>query len=288
MRSRPAFHLALSSALSSALALGCTTSGDVLRRLDAGDDAGAPESCDPGMAMGGAWTPSGGPNLHVIDGAFTPGEWDGVRPLEGLYTDAYMDLRGGWLHVINDWRANQQGIRGDCNNRFLVSAGGRLIDIRVFGDGRVSVDGRPVTSEGAYGLGSSPRYAYPHTIFEFRVRVDATEAAMCCLDPVSLGECDTHVREPMVFMVQRTGGSLLTRSAQLGLVRRLGIGEPCGDGSGVCEDGLTCWVDGRTGVCIELDRDGGVPSDGGLPDAAMPDEDAGPADAGAPDSGGPG
>src|SRR6185369_4574634 len=104
---------------------------------------------------------------HVIDGRFTGEEWANATRLEGLLTDVYLDYEAPFLYMLNDWRANSQGIRTDCYNQFLLRVGDQLIDLKVYGDNHVEVTGA-VKAAGAYSLSPSPQWSTPHAIWEFK------------------------------------------------------------------------------------------------------------------------
>lgn len=203
-------------------------------------------------------------NIHVVDGQFGREEWASAVPLEGVLTDVYMHVQNGRLYFLNDWRRNTEGIRPDCNNYFRFSLPSGRIDLRVFGDGRVEVTRGgeliEVGAEGAYGFGPSPAYPLSHTIYEFSLPLEDEELDICCFDPVSLSTCEDHEREPMVVSVQRSGGSGTVRVRRQipPDVTRLGDGDSCGEGQGICEDGFRCI--GR--ACVRS-----TPRDAGAPDA---------------------
>lgn len=230
--------------------------------------------CAGGLSGADEWvqqTPS--ENLHVVDGAFTGAEWEDTTRLEGLFTDVYMDYRDGRLYFLNDWRANGEGIRPTCFNYFQIQLGDSFLDLRVYGSGEVEVtrDGvpQPHRAEGAYGFGPSPENAEPHTIYEFSLEIEATQIDVCCFDPLTESSCEDLAHEPVVVSLRVRGGAPeVRRAVPAGSVTRLGRGEACGDGQGVCEDGLHCERDGERRVCL---GPGPVPE----PDAG-PRPDSGP------------
>lgn len=182
---------------------------------------------------------------HVIDGRFTGSEWDGTTRLEGLFTDVYMDYRNGRLYFLNDWRANDEGIRPDCFNYFQIRMGLEWIDLKVYGDGHVVVtrDGVDVSenAQGAYGFEPSPRRPDPHTIYEFSLAAEAGLIDVCCFDPLTESSCDELAHEPMVVSIDATGSApRVQRNVPEGSVPRLDEDAPCGDGQGICKDGLSC------------------------------------------------
>lgn len=213
-----------------------------VEELDAGPaDAGRPIRCVPGPPDD-AEPIAQLPGPVAIDGAFTGTEWDGVEPLEGLYADVYLDVRGGDLVLLNDWRGNQEGIELDCFNRFELTVAGRPMTIRVFGDGRVEVDGATSTVAGAAGFGPSPRNPDDHTIYELSVSDVETPTDVCLFDPLTLAGCAALAQEPMVFSVVTSLDDRLVaqRSTRSSSLPRLGDGALCANGDGVCEAGLRC------------------------------------------------
>lgn len=240
-------------------------------------DAGPPVVCLPALTGTGDWkTQLVSTVPHVVDGRFTGAEWDHATKLEGLFTDVYMDYRDGRLYFLNDWRANGEGIRPDCFNYFQVRVGTDWIDLRVFGDGHVEVHraGAPVAiaAAGAYGLGPSPNYPQPHTIYEFSLPVDLPDIVVCCIDPLFESTCGQLTEEPMAVSLRVSGGVMqVRRQIVAGAVARLGAEAACGSQQGICADGLEC--NGDRHVCA---LPGVMPIDGG--DRA----DAGPIDAGMP------
>lgn len=218
-------------------------------------------------------------NRHVIDGAFTGSEWEGATRLAGLFTDVYMDYRDGRLYFLNDWRSNDEGIRPDCFNYFQIRVAQDWIDLRVYGDGHVEVRRNDTEVDllalGAYGLGPSPTWPVPHTIYELSLAIEAEQIDVCCFDPLTESTCDVLAREPTVVSLRRSGSGIqVTRQVEAD-VRRLSAGERCGDGQGVCADSLHC-VHRSEGARCASTPDAGPP-DGGLPSFdAGPSEDAGP------------
>ena len=109
----------------------------------------------------------------VIDGDFSPHEWDCAKPMTGMYSFLYVRLEGSNLHVLNDWHLrDDQPVSANMYNLFLFSTGNgaQTWDIRVYGDGHVTtlLNGKPYTAiAGAAGFHASPLVAEPHTIFEF-------------------------------------------------------------------------------------------------------------------------
>lgn len=209
---------------------------------------------------------------HVVDGRFTGGEWEAATRIEGLMTDVYVDLQDGRLYFLNDWRSNTEGIRPDCFNYFRLTVGDEDIELRVFGSGEVEVtrDGVDVSDNavGAYGFGPSPMVEEPHTIYEFSLGVSANEIDVCCFDPVTESTCDVLAQEPMVVSIRAARGVEVRRSVPVG-TRRLPRGARCGEGQGICEDGLSCARVGDGRECV-------VPAAAPAPDAGAPRPDGGP------------
>lgn len=208
---------------------------------------------------------------HVIDGAFTGDEWADVEPQQGLFTDVYIEYRAGRLYFLNDWRANDDGIRPECFNFFSFKVGGDRLELRVFGNGDVVVSRRGVEiehdAEGAYGFGPSPVEPSPHTIYEFSIPLPTGEEInICCFDPVTFASCDVLRKEPMVISLRASDGVQVRRSVPIGSTLRLSRGAACGAGQGICEDGLTCARVGDAQQC-----EGASPPDAGVGDAGAVD-----------------
>ncbi len=242
--------------------------------------AGPVVACLPALAGTGDWErqdTTAAP--HVVDGQFTGGEWDGATALEGLFTDVYMDYRDGRLYFLNDWRANDEGIRPNCYNYFQVRIGDEWIDLRVFGTGEVQVrrgdEPVAIAASGAYGFDPSPTSMAPHTIYEFSLAVDVPEVVVCCIDPLLESSCDQLSVEPMAVSMRLSGGAVqVRRQIAAGSVARLPVEAACGNQEGICADGLSC--DGPRRACVvpvPTTVDAAVADDAAL-DANLPD--AGP------------
>lgn len=254
---------------------GCTFGGEVLAHAPRRDGGSFPRvdggtGFSAGRCASGptttTWAELFAPSApHRVDGELDVGEWDGVEPLEGLYTDVYLDVRDGFLYVLNDWRANTEGITSSCFNLFALTIEGRQVELKVYQDGTLEMNGASLSGEGAYGFGPSPRWPTPHTIYEFRIPVGEGTVNVCCLDPTTRIACSELAREPMVFSIVSGPDGTRSRRSQGNPVRRLGVGAECGNREGVCEDGLTC-----SALRCEL----AAPSDGGMPDAGTPDAGA--------------
>ena len=156
--------------------------------------------------------------------------------MEGTYTDVYMDYEDGHLFVLNDWRSRSQDIPPDCYNAFSLRLGGQDVALHVYGDGHVEVFGAELDSDGAYGLGTSPAWDSPHTIYEFSLAVAPGQIDMCCTDPVSGGSCEMRT-EPITYSIVAGDAPRAGRTIPR-TVERLGEGEGCD--RGVCGAGLTC------------------------------------------------
>lgn len=205
--------------------------------------AGCDSDCDAPPGQGGRWIDVSHPGApHVIDGRFSADEWAHVPPMEGVLTDFYADARDGYLYVLNDWRANTETILPGCHNYFRLVIDGQPIEVRVYGDGSVSVSGAELDGEGAYGFGPSARYPYDHTIYEFRVELPpgASVVNVCAKDPVSGSSCEEHAHEPCHFQLARAGDAVRVRRTVPAEVARIAAGLPCGELSGICADGLFC------------------------------------------------
>lgn len=220
-------------------------------------------NCDR-PAYGSGWQAVLTPTApHVIDGRFTGDEWVHVPPLQGQYTDVYIDVRGGNLYLLNDWHVNDQGSSEGCFNLFALEIGGRRLEVRVFSE-RIEVDGLDVTGDGTAGFGPSERYPEPHTMWEFRIPFASTsDVIVCAHDPASYSAClapptdstcatqPLLTSEPTVFTIA-ADGSRVRRSVPPG-VPRIPEGGPCGIELGVCEDGLSCDAEGGARSCRVFD-----------------------------------
>ncbi len=240
----------------------------------------APYECRGGISGVAEWVAQAPTvNAHVVDGAFTGEEWTGATRLEGMFTDVYMDYRDGRLYFLNDWRSNEEGITPNCFNYFQIRVGTGYLDLRVFGDGHVEVTRDyvrvDVDAEGAYGLGPSPKWATPHTIYEFSIPLVATQIDVCCYDPITSTSCDRLTHEPTILSLRpTTAGVEVSRQLPPG-VPRLELGATCGTGEGVCVDGARCEKSGAIAICVSI-PDAGPPADAGPPDAGAPPDDFGP------------
>lgn len=232
--------------------------------------------CNPPDPASSAWM--GQPLLarpHVIDGQFGDGEWDGVIPLEGVLTDVYLAYQAPYLYVLNDWRGNVEGIDPECYNEFRLKVGLERVVLRVFGDGRVTVDGGELEAKGAYAFSASPRWSMPHTIYEFRVAVPGTGTiSVCAMDPVNALNCEQLVNEPVVFAISYSAGATSVAREPEESVAELVEGATCGRGEGICRQGLSCVQESGTAICVLQTPPEGSDEDG---------EDAGPADASSDD-----
>lgn len=206
---------------------------------------------------------------HVVDGRFSGAEWGRAHRLEGVLTDVYLDYADGYLYVLNDWRANVEPITPDCFNRFNLNAAGNNVEIRVYGDGHLEVDGLPVDGEGAYGFTASEGWSEPHTVYEFRLRVPEGPIALCCLDPTSGSTCEVLTREPIEFLINASSAGVEVARDRTGEVPALLLGQGCGE-VGVCAAGLACLPLGSGHACARV---GPEP----VPDAALTPRDAAPA-----------
>ena len=220
-------------------------------RLDPGD-----WRCPPPPS--GDWTQNAFPEVpHVVDGDFSGGEWAGVQPVSGMFTDLYLDWAAPSLFAINDWRANEEGVRGDCYNRFDLCVDGRpLYELRVHGDGHAEarVGDRIVAavSEGAAGFGPSPAFRTPHTIYEFRLDLEGSPSwvSVTAKDPDSLEQCEILTEEPAYGGIDVGGDRGRVARGIEGDVPWLPPGASCAVGEGLCEDGSRC-VDGPNGpTCV--------------------------------------
>ncbi len=207
------------------------------------------------------------PVEHVIDGEFSGGEWDSANPLQGRLTDLYLDFEAPYLYLLNDWRANTEGVRPDCFNLFVLWVEEREIEVRVFGSGEVTarLDGARADDlvTGAYGFGSSPGWSTPHTIYEFQLDTGIASGAVnvCCFDPTTESTCEILTEEPLVgtLFVGAGGGVEVGRDVP-GDEYRPGSGELCGDGEGICADGSRCVEVDGVARCAQVDPSARCPA----------------------------
>jgi hypothetical protein len=231
------------------------------RNTDAGMDANVPSCGKPTTGTAAPFSQPASSVAHVIDGRFTGQEWANAIRLEGLFTDVYLDYRAPYLYMLNDWRANAQGIRPDCYNQFDLNVGGDRVDVKVYGDDHVDVTGATEVA-GAYSLSPSPLWTTPHTIWEFKLAVKSDQIDICCYDPVTSASCDQLSQEPSIFSIQTNGGGglLVTRTTPAS-TSVLANGSACGGGQGICGSGSTCLTSDAGTVCTagsEVDAGGPV------------------------------
>ncbi|MEM6956907.1 MAG: hypothetical protein AAF645_14530 [Myxococcota bacterium] len=228
------------------------------------DEYSCPNECQPGERCdtqcpalpAPVLTDSGEPvAAHVVDGSFTGEEWAHVVPQEGVMTDLYLDYADGHLYLLNDWRANTEGIRPDCFNHFQFTLEDTKVTMKVYGNGRVEVllndEPNPEVGQGMYGFGPSPLNPTPHTMFELSLELDVDVANVCCTDPVSLSTCEIMQREPVSFTIDARGARPRVGRFVPERVVQLSEGAPCGTGeTGVCSEGLRCQRVGAGRACI--------------------------------------
>ena len=183
---------------------------------------------------GGAWAAGacGVPfeATPTVDGTFTgwnatPGgplnktEWAHAKPVHGKFGWFYLAVPDcNSFYMLNDWyhRAESPICPAMYNLfRFSTGNGAQHWEVRVYGDGAISVlrNGEPYQGgKGGFSYGPSPNEPKPHTIFEFGVTgVQPGELAMLAHDPEMLQPTpvDTTpgcanpdgalVREPTIF-----------------------------------------------------------------------------------------
>src|SRR5262249_28971673 len=140
-------------------------------------------------------------HAHVIDGQFTGDEWAHAERLEGMLTDVYFDYQAPYLFMLNDWRANSEGIRPECYNQFNLKIGCYRIDLKVYGDGHIEVSDS-YAGEGAFAVATSPHWAVAHAIWEFALEVPDGQVDVGCMDPVNMWNCEQLTAEPVMFSIQ--------------------------------------------------------------------------------------
>lgn len=100
-------------------------------------------------------------------------EWSDITPQEGRYSKIYFDYDGTTFHVINDWIANQDGLRADEFNRFNFTIGTTPYEIRIFSDPLLTTitGGTLLNFQSATGWATSPNLNVNHAIWEFQFDV---------------------------------------------------------------------------------------------------------------------
>ncbi len=162
---------------------------------------------------------------RILDGAFSPGEWDGAQPARGRYSDLYAQYCNGILHVLNDWvLGTDEPDPNECYNLFEVfTAGGaehwgifvyhsKQRGIRVFRNGVDVTSDTSIVLGGAFGYGTSPRSDTPHTIYEFAIRASEGTWWLQLCDPGPSSSCrqtqTVPPLEPAPFSVSLAGTTL--------------------------------------------------------------------------------
>ena len=142
---------------------------------------------------------------HTVDGFFTdwvpgalcpPGalctyEWFDISPQVGQYSKVYFDYTGTRFYIMNDWIVNTGGMNPTDYNLFTITADKDSWDLRVYGDGTVTLlkNGVPdPTAQGAYGFGSSPNLNTNHTMWEIAIDVGSSRIIEDPKDPRSPGQ----------------------------------------------------------------------------------------------------
>ncbi len=141
-------------------------------------------------------------DARILDGTFSPGEWDGAEPARGRYSDLYAQYCNGILHVLNDWvLGTDEPDPNECYNLFEVFTAngtehwGILVyhskqrGIRVFLNGQDVTDDTTIVLGGAFGYGPSPRSLEPHTIYEFAIRASEGSWWLQLCDPGPTSSC---------------------------------------------------------------------------------------------------
>lgn len=101
-------------------------------------------------------------------------EWSDITPQQGRYSKIYFDYVGTTFYVVNDWFANQDGMRPDEFNRFTFKIGTTPIEIRIYPDGGQVLGGTLTNFKSATGWGKSPNLDTDHMIWEFQFDVEPT------------------------------------------------------------------------------------------------------------------
>ena len=160
---------------------------------------------------------------HTSDGMFGVGEWDGVTPAVGRFTNAYFDYCDGFLYILNDWIYNpERKVRPDCYNLFnaFTGNGQEQWELKVYGSGLVeaSLNGNLLAqpnATGAVGFGTSPlRPNQNHTIFELAFAASSGSFGVQLHDPGPRFGCEILEEEVVNFVgTARRGGGMVIETA---------------------------------------------------------------------------
>jgi len=126
---------------------------------------------------------------HTVDGQFTGWtptattfEWFDITPVVGQYSKLYYDyvdnLSMSRFFVMNDWFVNTESnpttYPGDYN-QFLITAGSDLYEIRVYGNGSLTLTKNGLADstyyEGGFFFGTSPNSSTAHTMWEIAINL---------------------------------------------------------------------------------------------------------------------
>ena len=167
---------------------------------------------------------------HVCDGKFTGwkvggglDEWAGVQHAVGRFTNAYFNYDGTHLHILNDWRYNDETpVNPTCYNLFNAWTGNGREKwvLKVYGSGKVYVElnGNEVNQTaadacGAIGFHTSPlETEKPHSIFELSFAASPGRFFVQLHDPGPRFGCDVLESEPATFTghLNPAGGSTIS------------------------------------------------------------------------------
>lgn len=173
----------------------------------------APKGKEPGYDLSDT-DPNctGDPSKTVIDGAFSPHEWECGAPLRGTISNLYLRLEGGALHLLIDWfaRTKKPLQAKEFYELRLATAGGKQSYlVRAFGDGHIEAELYGVTVQvgtGKSGFGPSPGHPQAHAIFEallsgngatFGAGVATASLSGPAADCPSDGECSQKESAPL-------------------------------------------------------------------------------------------
>jgi hypothetical protein len=170
---------------------------------------------------------------HIIDGLFSPNEWDNSKPAQGKYSNLYADYCDGILYILNDWKlGTEEPDEMNCYNLFELYTGDATEHwgiyvyhdtakgIRVFRNGVDVSNDTNIVIGGKFNFDKSPNLDTPHTIYEFGIKVSEGNWHLFMCDPGPASFCDTDPRPVPRTITPKTG------------IRVQGTGSP-GDHTGI-------------------------------------------------------
>lgn len=139
-------------------------------------------------------------------------EWSDIAPQRGRYSNLYADYVAGTFYVMNDWIANQDGMRANEYNRFNFTIGTTPYEIKIYPDHGEFSGGTLINFKSATGWGKSPPDfdGALHMQWEFQFDVaPLTLLSFSACDPIST---PTIVLVPPPLVDISTGPSIFTHT----------------------------------------------------------------------------